>query len=158
MWNRHRCAQASHFASINSRFPTYTSTNFLRLGSYDTQCISRMNRLSLGSELSHSQLSLFPQHHDLESLKVGQSTLSLSGSQLLGPVGRGPLAVNVSSSPLLGNGTGSRTSWQFLQDDGGQDNLGQSDGLSVDVGSVNQDLKLVKEQIRGTGEKQHSLA
>lgn len=96
--------------------------------------------LSLGSDLRDGQSLLLSQHHNLESLKVRKVGSSLSDGQLLGPRGGSPLAVDVGSSPLLVNGGGSGTSWQSLQHKGGQHNLVQRDGLSLNSGTVNQDL------------------
>lgn len=96
--------------------------------------------LSLGSDLRDGQSLLLSQHHNLESLKVRKVGSSLSDGQLLGPRGGSPLAVDVGSSPLLVNSGGSGTSWQSLQHKGGQHNLVQRDGLSLNSGTVNQDL------------------
>lgn len=91
-----------------------------------------------GSSDVNSSLLLQNQH--LESLKVGQRGSSQLGSQLLGPRGGSPLALDVGSGPLLGDSAGSGASGQVGKDDGGQNNLVQGDGLSLDLRTVNQDL------------------
>ncbi|KAH3670975.1 hypothetical protein OGAPHI_000686 [Ogataea philodendri] len=99
--------------------------------------------LLLSNGFLDSVVSLLLQHQDLESFKVCELRSSFSLGDLLSPRGLGPFGVDVGSSPLLGDGGGSGTSWETFKDQWGQHGLSERDGLSLNRWTVNKSSLLV---------------
>lgn len=88
--------------------------------------------LDLGQSLALLEAALLLQSHNLKSVEVGESTSSRRLEALLGPVGLGPLAVDLSLGPRLLDGTGSRTTGKVGDDDRREQAVGEGDRLSGD--------------------------
>lgn len=88
---------------------------------------------------------LLLQDHDLEAVEVGQPTAELAGSDLLSPGRLSPLVGDTSLLPVLGDDTGAGTTGKLGDDDGGEGNVSESDGLAGDtgLGAVNKDLQSI---------------
>lgn len=108
----------------------------------------RLSRgLDLGESLALLEPSLLLQPHNLEAVKVGKGLALLLLLLLLGPVGGSPLGVNAGSLPGLLDGTCPGTAGELIDDDGGQEGVGErdlaagGDELLVGGGAVDQSLK-----------------
>lgn len=87
--------------------------------------------LDLGQSLSLLESSLLLESQDLESVKVGESLPPGDLVSLLGPVGLLPLGVDLGLLPLLLDGAGSGAADETLNAQGGEEDLGEGDGLSL---------------------------
>lgn len=103
-----------------------------------------LRSLDLGQGLSNLETRLLPQPQDLESLEVGQSTSAHLASHLLRPGALAELLRDVLGIPLLLDGTGARATGQFGEDDGGELDVVERNGLagddSIGGGSINENL------------------
>lgn len=83
--------------------------------------------------------------HDLESLKVGQLSSSLSLGDLLSPAGLGPLLESRRSLDLSLDGLGLHASLDTLNNVGGKSDVLEVGNLSGNTGggAIDEDLLLV---------------
>lgn len=88
---------------------------------------------------------LFLQDQDLESLKVGELSLLFPAGTLLGPCGASGLVVDTSLGPVLLDSSRSCTARQLADDLLGEGDVGQRDGLALNVWRIDQDLVYVKD-------------
>lgn len=97
--------------------------------------------LSLGNSLLKSKSLLLLQNHDLESLKVGQVSSSLSLLDLLSPCRFVPLLFD--SSPSLSDSSRASSSGKLGDDVRGQNNVAEGNSLSrnASLRTVNENLK-----------------
>ncbi|KAI6775734.1 hypothetical protein HG530_002492 [Fusarium avenaceum] len=86
--------------------------------------------LDLGQSLALLESSLLLESEDLEAVEVGESLPSLHLVPLLGPVGLLPLGVNLGLLPELSDNTSSGTAVQALNNERGEENLAEGNGLS----------------------------
>lgn len=101
------------------------------------------NHLSLGSSLVDSKSLLLLEQKNLEALKVGKSSSSLSLGNLLSPSGLGPLGVDLRGLPLLSNSRRTSSTGKLGNNVRSQDNVSKSNTLAGDTGgrTVNENLK-----------------
>jgi hypothetical protein len=88
--------------------------------------------LNLGQSLALFESSLLLESHNLEAVEVGQVLPSLDLLTLLGPVALLPLGVDLVLLPKLLDGTVSGATDEALNNELGEQALGQGNGLSGD--------------------------
>lgn len=93
--------------------------------------------------LPYFESPLLPEHQNLESVKVGQSSSGFPRSNLLGPTGSGPFSVHIGFLPVFLDDSRAGSTGNLGNGDRGQGDVGESDGLTGDtgcLGSINEDL------------------
>ncbi len=104
-------------------------------------------RLDLRQSLALLEAPLLLQPQDLEAVEVGEGLPPLLLQDLLVPVAGLPQAVDISLLPGSLDGTAPCAAGQLRDDDRGQEDVGQSDGLPGDTAGVGVCCRAVDENL-----------
>lgn len=121
---------------MNYRESAASRSPFIHAPQPSPSSIPLCARLDLGQSLALLEAALLLQPQNLEAVEVGEGLPPLVLDTLLVPVGGSPLAVDLGLLPGGLDGTAPCGTGQLVDDDGGQEDIGQGNGLPGNTAGV----------------------